>query len=83
MRPLTDGESRYRAPHTDAAGNRYFRSCIENTKTKVRRYEIPDKIVDGQVQEPWTDPVDLSTNNQTFGRRFKILSFRWLQSNDV
>ncbi|WP_309384381.1 hypothetical protein [Cerasicoccus frondis] len=44
---------------------------------------IESTAPDGTEQEPWIAPELLSNENQNFGRRFKILSFRWLQSNDV
>jgi hypothetical protein len=29
------------------------------------------------------DPASATTNNQQFGRRFRVVSFRWLTSNDI
>jgi hypothetical protein len=39
-------------------------------------------FVDG-TQVPTTIDASLSTTNQSFGRRFKIVSFRWLSADEV
>ena len=43
---------------------------------------LPDYV--SSSDDPWTAPADLTqTDNQTFGRRYKITSFRWLSSSDI
>lgn len=42
---------------------------------------VPD-LVDGS-QLPETSQSALNTTNQTFGRRFQIVSFRWLHPNEI
>ncbi|CAM3021280.1 hypothetical protein [Rariglobus hedericola] len=40
---------------------------------------LPDYM---ETQDAWTLPTT-GTNNDKFGRRFRIVSFRWLTSNDI
>jgi len=34
-------------------------------------------------QEAWQAPSNVSTLNQNMGRRFQVISFRWLSANDI
>jgi hypothetical protein len=58
----------------------------------VQRFpEYMDPVTDAANNEPWdeaTDPLSpsaskLNSINQRFGRRFKIVRFRWLNSNEA
>jgi hypothetical protein len=54
----------------------------------VQRFpEYLDPITDAANNEPWDEAsssgTTLNATNQKFGRRFKIISFRWLSSNEV
>ena len=43
---------------------------------------MPD-YVDSAANSAEVAPVSASATNQTFGRRFKVVSFRWLSPNDL
>ncbi len=42
---------------------------------------IPELVDSSQAAE--TAPASLNTTNQTLGRRFKVVSFRWLNENEI
>jgi len=42
---------------------------------------LPDFVDDSQAPE--TGPSAMNSTNQTFGRRFKVVSFRWLNENEI
>jgi hypothetical protein len=42
---------------------------------------VPDYV--STANQPWETGAALSTENQTFGRRFKVVSFRWLSPDDI
>jgi Tfp pilus assembly protein PilX len=58
----------------------------------VQRYpEYMDPVTDAPNNEPWdeaTDPLSpsaskLNSTNQRFGRRFKVVRFRWLHPSEI
>jgi hypothetical protein len=42
---------------------------------------VPEYVAAGD--EPWEAGAALSTENRTFGRRFVVVSFRWLSAEDI
>ena len=52
IRPLGKDEFRYRVEVADSmTGVLTMRSCVCNRTTKERRFELPDKIIDGVLQD--------------------------------
>ena len=50
----------------------------------VQRYpEYVDPSTDAAKNEPWDEGADLNVINKTFGRRLNVVSFRWLNSNEI
>jgi hypothetical protein len=49
--------------------------------------EYLDSITDAANNEPWDEAsqsgTTLNPTNQKFGRRFKLVKFRWLSSNEI
>ena len=49
--------------------------------------EYIDTSTDAANNEPWDDASTTGTSlnpiNQKFGRRFKLIKFRWLSANEV
>lgn len=42
---------------------------------------VPDYI--DNVDSAWVEPSDTTAENQKFGRRFRVVSFRWLHEKDI
>lgn len=42
---------------------------------------LPDYVDDSQ--RPTVSPANANAENQAFGRRFRIVSFRWLSTDDI
>ena len=73
---------------TDADGNIIAKSTCEAVVQRLPEYVDP--TTDPDDNEPWDEydpaaaPADtLNTMNQEYGRRFKIISFRWLDDKEV
>jgi hypothetical protein len=54
----------------------------------VQRFpEYLDPVTDAANNEPWDEAfpsgTTLNAMNQKFGRRFKLIHFRWLSPNEV
>ena len=54
----------------------------------IQRFpEYMDPVTDAANNEPWdeasTSGTTLNPTNQKFGRRFKLVKFRWLSSNEI
>jgi hypothetical protein len=64
-------------------------AVCEAVVQRIPEYVDPD--TDPTNNEPWDEAFDplspsasaLNTLNQQFGRRFKVVSFRWLASNEI
>ncbi|MGB2402133.1 MAG: pilus assembly PilX family protein [Akkermansiaceae bacterium] len=68
----------------DADGNIIAKSTCEAVVQRLPEYVDP--TTDGGNNEPWDDDskgVILNAINQTYGRRFEIRSFRWLDDGEV
>ena len=61
------------------------RAWCEATVQRTARYvDHTDDAASTTADLPWADPDTLkSTTNRTFGRRFQITSFRWLNQNEI
>ncbi|MGB1936982.1 MAG: hypothetical protein ACPHVK_05775, partial [Akkermansiaceae bacterium] len=68
----------------DASDNIVAKATCEAVVQRLPEYVDPE--TDPSNNEPWDDdsktPV-LNTSNQTYGRRYEIRSFRWLDENEV
>lgn len=68
----------------DASDNIVAKATCEAVVQRLPEYVDPE--TDPSNNEPWDDdsktPV-LNTSNQTYGRRYAIRSFRWLDENEV
>ena len=71
-------------------GNRIISKAIcEAVVQRVPEYMDPD--TDATNNEPWdeaTNPIaptasTLNATNQKFGRRFKVVQFRWLAPDEI
>lgn len=67
----TYGEARN--PRTGAIEGRAWAEAV------VQR--LPDWVDDSQAPE--TPPVSLNASNQSLGRRFQVVAFRWLNENEI
>jgi hypothetical protein len=45
--------------------------------------EYMDPATDALNNEPWDEGTGLNQKNKAFGRRFKVVSLRWLNSNEI
>ena len=45
--------------------------------------EYMDPVTDAASNEPWDEGAGLNQTNKMLGRRFKIVSFRWLNPNEI
>lgn len=45
--------------------------------------EYFDPVTDAANNEPWDEGATLNQTNKTFGRRFNVISFRWLNPNEI
>lgn len=45
--------------------------------------EYMDPATDSANNEPWDEGTGLNQTNKTLGRRFKVVSFRWLNPNEL
>jgi hypothetical protein len=61
----------------DADGNIIAKATCEAIVQRLPEY------VDSNNNEPWDEGATLNTINQTYGRRFEIRSFRWLDESEV
>lgn len=43
---------------------------------------VPEYVA-SDLNEAWDSPDDLDDTNRTFGRKFKIVSFRWIRKDDI
>jgi hypothetical protein len=60
----------------DAAGNITARATCEAVVRRTRDYVDPSDAADIKT-------LPVSTANQTFGRRYEIISFRWLNDSEI
>jgi hypothetical protein len=61
----------------DTAGNITARAWCEAVIQRVPEYSDP------AADQPHVKAADLSPANKTFGRKFEIASFRWLNPDEV
>jgi len=66
---------------TDADGNVIAKAMCEAVVQRLP--EFVDVDTDPTNNEPWDEGDDLNAINQTYGRRFEIRSFRWLDDSEV
>lgn len=59
-----------------ASGERAGRAWLEALVQRLPRY-VDDS------QDAWTRPAELNVTNAALGRRFKVISFRWLDPSDL
>jgi hypothetical protein len=45
--------------------------------------EYMDPVTDAANNEPWDEGAGLNQTNESLGRRFKVVSFRWLNPNEI
>jgi len=45
--------------------------------------EYMDPVTDAAGNEPWDEGAGLNQTNKALGRRFKVVSFRWLNPNEI
>ncbi|MCX6972292.1 MAG: pilus assembly PilX N-terminal domain-containing protein [Verrucomicrobia bacterium] len=45
--------------------------------------EYMDPVTDAASNEPWDEGAGLNQANKALGRRFKVVSFRWLNPNEI
>jgi hypothetical protein len=60
----------------DAAGNMMARSCCEAVVQRTPRFVDPTDAADAAI-------ASITPTNQTFGRRFEIISFRQLSPSEI
>ena len=66
---------------TDADGNIIAKATCEAVVQRLPEYVDPN--TDPDNNEPWDEGATLNIMNQTYGRRFDIQSFRWLDESEV
>jgi hypothetical protein len=66
---------------TDADGNVIAKAMCEAVVQRLPEYV--DTETSPNNNEPWDDGATLNAINQTYGRRFEIRSFRWLDDSEV
>jgi hypothetical protein len=63
-----------------ATGDVTGRAWCEAVVQRLPDYVRPESVPDGDAS---TKIANLHADNQTFGRRFHIVSFRWLSAEDI
>lgn len=66
---------------TDSSGNILARAWCEATVQRFPDYVDPADAAEKEVPE--SGGTDLTEVNQNFGRRFNVLSFRWLNDQEI
>ena len=65
----------------DADGKIIAKATCEAVVQRLPEYVDPN--TDPDNNEPWDEGATLNIMNQTYGRRFDIQSFRWLDESEV
>ncbi len=75
----------YGEARSKTSGEVTARAWCEVTVQRTTRYvRHSDDENATDADQPWTAPADLKSQaNRTFGRRFSIISFRWLNTHEI